>query len=134
MMVKLPGPIIGVTGIKYLSSRVRRWPKKYGEKEAARYLGQIIRMQEEIGTGGAGFRFMFAAFLQEASEKLQINALNDLSMEMTKVGDKWREFAVAAGRICKGRQTTETYSQIADFLLEIAEDEKKIYLAIDKLI
>jgi hypothetical protein len=133
-MVKLPGPIIGVTGIKYLSSRIKKWPEKYGEKKAAQYLGQIVRMQEEIGTGGAGFRFLFSAFLQETSEKLQIPALNDLAMEMTNVGDKWREFAVKAGRICKGRQTSETYDELAEFLQTIADEEKKVYLGIEKAI
>jgi hypothetical protein len=133
-MVKVPGPIIGVNGIMYLGSRIKKWPVKYGEKKAGRYLGQVVRMQEEIGTGGAGFRFLFAAFLQEAAEKLQIPKLNDLSMEMTNVGDKWREFAVKAGRICKGRQTSETYGELSDFLKDIAEDEKKVYLEIEKAI
>lgn len=133
-MAKLPGPIIGITGIKYLGSRLKKWPKKYGEKKAGRYLGQIVRMQEEIGTGGAGFRFLFSAFLQEASEILQIPKLNELSLEMTKVGDKWRVFAVKAARICKGRQTTETYEELSELLYEIAEDEKKVYLGIEKAI
>lgn len=133
-MIKLPGPIIGITGIKYLSSRIKKWPDKLGERRAGQYLGQIVRMQEEIGTGGAGFRFLFAAFLQEASEKLGIPALNELSMEMTAVGDQWREFAVKAGRIYKGRQTNETYDEIADFLYTIAENEKKVYKGIEKAI
>lgn len=131
-MVKLPGPIIGITGIKYLSTRVRKWPANYGEKKASRYLGQIVRMQEEIGTGGAGFRFLYAAFLQEAAAKLSNPYLNDASLMMTRVGDKWREFAIMAGRICKGRQTSETYAHLSDFLLEIANDEKQVYLAIEK--
>jgi hypothetical protein len=134
-MVKLPGPIIGVTGMKFLSNRLRRWPEKYGEKEAARFLGQIVRMQEEIGTGGAGFRFLFAAFLQESAEKLQITRLNDLALDMTKIGDKWREFSVISGRICKGRENSnETYDKIADLLFEIAEDEKQLYLEIGRTI
>jgi hypothetical protein len=133
-MLKLPGPIIGITGIKYLGSRIRKWPSKLGERKAGQYLGQIVRMQEEIGTGGAGFRFLFAAFLQEASEKLAIPALNELSMEMTKVGDQWREFAVKAGRIYKGRHSTETYDELSDFLIKIAENEKKVYQGIDKAI
>jgi hypothetical protein len=131
-MIKLPGPIIGVTGMKYLSSKIRKWPSKLGEKEAARYLGQVVRMQEEIGTGGAGFRFLYAAFLQEASERLQNEALNNTSSQMTKVGDKWREFAVMASRICKGRQTTETYAHLSDFLIDISNEEKKVYLAMEK--
>jgi hypothetical protein len=27
-------------------------------------------MQEEVGTGGGGFRFMYAAFLQRADEEI----------------------------------------------------------------
>jgi hypothetical protein len=133
-MIKLPGPIIGITGMKYLGSRIKKWPDKLGERKAGQYLGQIVRMQEEIGTGGAGFRFLFAAFLQEASEKLGIPALNELSGEMTQVGDQWREFAVKAGRIYKGRQTSETYEELSDYLLSIAENEKKVYQGIEKAI
>ena len=55
-------------------------------------------------------------------------------MEMTNVGDKWREFAVKAGRICKGRQTSETYDELAEFLQTIADEEKKVYLGIEKAI
>ena len=131
-MTRLPGPIIGVTGMKYLSKQIRKWPKKLGKRRASQYLGQIVRMQEEIGTGGAGFRFLYAAFLQEASKRLNNPALFEISNEMTAVGDKWRSFAVMAGRICKGRQTDETYDGIADLLNEIADDEKAVYRRIEK--
>ena len=66
---------------------MRKWPVKLGEKQAALNLGQVIRMLEEIGTGGAGFRFIYAAFLQESAEILNKPWLNDLSIEMTAIGD-----------------------------------------------
>lgn len=130
----LKGPIIGFRGIKYLSTRIRKWPQKYGDKKAARYVGNIVRMQEEIGTGGAGFRFLFSAFLQEASVILDNAELKQLSFRMTKVGDMWREFAVAAGRICKGRQSTEDYNTLGDMLLKIALAEKDVYKELDKIV
>ncbi|XQF91807.1 DUF4872 domain-containing protein (plasmid) [Pseudoalteromonas espejiana] len=37
-------------------------------------------MQEEIGTGGAGFRFMYASFLEQAAEICQIPALNQCAV------------------------------------------------------
>ncbi len=131
-MTKLPGPIIGINGIKYLSSRIRKWPSRLGEKRAGQYIGQVVRMQEEIGTGGAGFRFLYAAFLQEAAEKAEMPLLHDASAEMTTVGDMWREFAVKAGRLYKGRQTTESYDEVADYLLNIADKEKSVYRLIEK--
>ena len=59
-----PIPIVGIKGIRYTRRRlVRKWPKTKGVKKANHYLGQIVRMQEEIGTGGGGFRYIYAAFL-----------------------------------------------------------------------
>ncbi len=127
IMTHLPGPIIGVSGIKYLSKRIRKWPKKLGKRQAANYLAQIIRMQEEIGTGGAGFRFIFAAFLQEAAPILNNPEFLEFSKEMTKIGDKWRRFASIAARLCKNRETTETYDSLSNFLYEIALDEQELY-------
>ncbi len=57
------------------------------------YLGQLIRMQEEIGTGGGGFRFIYGAFLQEAAVILKNDELKGLSKEITAIGDLWRDFA-----------------------------------------
>ena len=69
-MLKTPLPVAGVGGIGFLADRLEKWPTKLGERNAALHVGQLIRMQEEIGTGGAGFRFMYAAFLQEAAPLL----------------------------------------------------------------
>jgi hypothetical protein len=133
-MVKLPGPIIGVSGMRYLAKRIKKYPKKYDSRKAARHLGQIVRMQEEIGTGGAGFRFLYAAFLQEAGERLKLPELNEQALKMTAVGDMWREFAVQSGRIVKGRNDKESYDTISQLLLNIADEEEKIYKGLDKIV
>ncbi len=123
-----PMPLIGVSGIKYVSRQIRKWPAKHGIKKANHYLAQIVRMQEEIGTGGGGFRFIYAAFLQEASVILENEKLKDLSQEMTIIGDLWRDFAVNASRVYKNRSTQEdVYNTIADELLEIANREEVFF-------
>ena len=63
----------------------------------------MVRMQEEIGTGGGGFRFIYAAFLQESAVILENEKLKELSQEMTIIGDLWRDFAVNASRVYKNR-------------------------------
>jgi hypothetical protein len=134
MMTKAPGPFVGINGIRLLAKSIRKWPKKYDKKKAARYLGSVIRMQEEIGTGGAGFRFLYAAFLQESAELLNSNELHKLSEQMTIVGDLWREFAVNAARVVKNRpQNGESYESISDNLLHIADLEKEIFNTLYKL-
>jgi hypothetical protein len=128
-MLKIPLPFFGVKGIRLLARKMKRWPKKLGDKNASLYMGQVVRMLEEIGTGGAGFRFMYAAFLQEAALELKQPWLKDLSFEMTEAGDRWREFGMIAGRIFKNRAGQEdSYAAAADILLDIADREEKIFL------
>jgi hypothetical protein len=127
-MLEIPIPLFGVKGIRYLAKRMKRWPKKLGNKKASLYLGQVVRMLEEIGTGGAGFRFIYAAFLQESAKILNQDWLNEVSMEMTQAGDKWREFAIISGRIIKDRAgNEESYEAAANILLDVADREEKIY-------
>jgi len=133
-MLTIPIPLFGVKGIRYLANRMKRWPDKLGQKKASQYLGQVIRMLEEIGTGGAGFRFIYAAFLQESAKILNQDWLIDISKQMTEAGDKWREFAIISGRIIKNRAgEKETYEIAANILLEIAILEEKIFRRLKKI-
>ena len=123
-----PMPIIGVRGIKFVAKQIRKWPEKHGTKKANHYLAQMVRMQEEIGTGGGGFRFIYAAFLQEAAAILENNRLLELSKEMTAIGDLWRDFAVEASRVYKNRSTqVDVYNTLANQLLDIANKEEVFF-------
>jgi hypothetical protein len=127
-MLGIPVPMFGIKGIRFLAKRMRTWPEKYGQKMAVLNLGQVIRMLEEIGTGGAGFRFIYAAFLQESAERLNKPWLNDVSIEMTATGDAWREFAVMAARCFKNRDNANiTYDSLADMLMYIADREEHVF-------
>ncbi|NPD45297.1 BtrH N-terminal domain-containing protein [Lentimicrobium sp. S6] len=133
-MLGIPVPMFGVKGIRFMAKKVRNYPTKLGKRKASQFLGQIVRAQEEIGTGGAGFRFMYAAFLQEAAEILELDWLNDTAEEMTQIGDLWRSFAVATSRIVKDRsQVEDAYNQAADILLVIADREEQVYKDLKKI-
>jgi hypothetical protein len=107
---------------------LERWPAKLGDEKALLYLGQLIRMQEEIGTGGAGFRFIYAAFLQEAADHLDDKRFLDFSARMTAIGDHWRLLAVKAARNCKGRAFAEdSYPAMAKILMDCADQEEELY-------
>jgi hypothetical protein len=127
-MLRVPIRYLGVRAIRYLGDRIADAPARLGERPAALHLGQIIRMQEEIGTGGAGFRFIYAAFLQEAADILGRNELRPLSERMTDIGDRWRDFAVMGSRICKKRASEdENYPALGDILRDCADREKALY-------
>jgi hypothetical protein len=136
-MLRQPGPVpwVGVNGFRYMAKNIPRFPEKYGPRRAALCLGQIIRMMEEIGTGGAGFRFLYAAFLQEAAVITQIDELYLLSERMTAIGDLWREFAIEAARICKNRSAENiNYQSIGQFFGKIGEKEAQFFSDLEKII
>lgn len=130
-----PLPFIGVKAIRFLARSIPKWVKKKGTKVANHYLVQMIRMQEEIGTGGGGFRFMYGAFLQEASIKLNNPKLYELSHEMTYIGDLWRDFAISASRVYKKRgNQNDVYNYLTKQLLHIADLEDSFFKKLRKAI
>ena len=128
MMLRTPLPIIGVRGIRFMSRKIRKLARTHASKEAYNklYIGHMVRMQEEIGTGGGGFRFLYASFLQESAALLHMPALEKASTSLTDVGDEWRRYALYAAKMIKGRMTMD-YDKLADQLLLIAEQEKDVH-------
>ncbi len=130
-MKRTPFPLVGVSGIRFLAGRLRHWQRRLGADRAALHLGHVVRMQEEIGTGGGGFRFLFAAFLQESATVLGDDRLRGEAERITTAGDCWREFAAMAARICKGRAKPEdSYPVAADLLLHCADMEEQVFAAL----
>ncbi len=133
-MLHIPSRRVGIRGINYTANQVRVWRAKHGEKQAGLFLGQIVRMQEEIGTGGGGFRFLYAAFLEQASERLQDDRLMAISEEFTKAGDLWRDSAVQMAGIYKGRITSQKdFEDSASIMNEVADIEKRAFQRLGKL-
>lgn len=127
-MVSVPMPFLGVRGIRSLAKQMQRWPEKLGAERARVWVGSVVRMQEEIGTGGAGFRFMYAAFLQEAAALLDLPDLAEAGRQLTETGDRWREFAVRGAMLCKGQgDEAGAYNELADILRDCADREERIF-------
>lgn len=132
-MLHIPGPIAGVSGIKFTANRIRKWRDKLGERKAGLYLAQLVRMQEEIGTGGGGFRYIYGAFLQQAHAYIPNDNLLKVSEQFTKAGDLWRTAAVQAAGIYKGRLGSQAdYDQMSAYMHEIADIEKQAFTALSK--
>lgn len=130
-----PVPIIGVKAIRMVARNIAKWPKKIGVAKTNHYLGQLIRMQEEIGTGGGGFRFIYAAFLQESAEILKNDELSVLSKEMTEIGDMWRDLAVQIARVYKKRSNQQDiYTTLSKNMLEIADREEAFFKKLKKAV
>jgi hypothetical protein len=127
MMLYAPVPFIGVKGIHYLGRRIERLNTREDLKYVRLFLGHIVRMQEEIGTGGGGFRFMYAAFLQEAGHLIGSTRLEEASRMMTEAGDMWRQFALACARACKSKTADFDVREIAQLVQKCATQEKLVF-------
>ena len=133
-MIGIPVPIAGVNGIRFLGKRIKKWRDQLGLHKAGLYLAQLVRMQEEIGTGGGGFRYIYGAFLQEAFAYHPKEELLAISKIFTQAGDLWRTSAVQAAGIYKGRiGSQEDFNVMGDYLLELAEIEKNAFTALSKI-
>jgi len=126
-MLRTPLPFVGARGIRLLAWQVGRLAD---DAHARLYAGNIVRMQEEIGTGGAGFRFLYSAFLQELGSQTGYAALDPLAAQLVEVGDRWREFALAAARMIRGRDRFDGPA-LAARLRQLADDEKKFFTGLD---
>lgn len=132
-MLSPPVPWFGNKAIFLLSKKIKQYPQKLTPRKAALYLGNIIRMQEEIGTGGGGFRFLYAAFLQEAGQMLKRDDLQRFSEELTAIGDEWRNFAYNAARVMKNRQGVASFDELSDLLRSCGQKEKDFFERLRKI-
>lgn len=128
MMLKTPLPIVGVRGIRYVSKTLLRLGQSSNKDNYGKqFIGHMVRMQEEIGTGGAGFRFLYASFLQEAAGILENTKLNDVSKDFTDAGDEWRRYALYVAKMLKGRMELD-FTTLSDQLIKVSEMEKSAFL------
>ena len=126
IMLDAPLPIIGVRGIRWLAKAIEKLDTGSGAAHSKLFIGQVVRMQEEIGTGGGGFRFIYASFLQEAADLLARPALGELAEQLIDIGDEWREFALATARMIRDRDPLQP-PRLADKLRAIADREQAFF-------
>lgn len=128
LMLQAPGPWIGVSGMNYTAKKIRQWRDQHGPRKAGLYLGQIVRMQEEIGTGGGGFRYIYGAFLEQASEINGNDKLAIASDKFTEIGDLWRNSAIEMAGIYKGKNTEQKdFNRSAGLLEDLSKMEKEAF-------
>jgi Domain of unknown function (DUF4872)/Butirosin biosynthesis protein H, N-terminal len=125
-----PFPLIGVRGMRTLARRIEKLDP--AAENTGHFIGHIVRMQEEIGTGGGGFRFLYAAFLQEAAQILAEPAFDAMAERMLAIGDGWRAFALASARMLRGRDAMEP-RKIGALLRQQAEQEASFFRDLARL-
>ena len=123
---------VGVKGIHTVAKQIEKLANHPSDKYKRLYLGHIVRMQEEIGTSGAGFRYLYAYFLEQAADICQEPKYKQASEHMTEIGDMWRQFAGLCVKQCK-KPTIEGYHTVAEYLRDIANKEQQIWQTLRNL-
>ena len=130
IMLRAPLPLIGVRGVERVARAVERLPAGEQVAQSKLFVGHLVRMQEEIGTGGGGFRYMYASFLEEAADRLARPAFADLAGELVEIGDGWREFALAAARMIRDRDPLDR-PRLAALLRHQGQRERELFTRLD---
>ena len=121
-----PFPYAGVKGMRKLAKSIEKLKNK-DERYIKNYLTHIVRMQEEIGTGGGGFRYLYSAFLKEAKTyNLDVNKLEKASELILLSGDTLREFALKCVESAKNMDRFEP-KEISDILIKASKYEEEAF-------
>jgi hypothetical protein len=74
----------------------KRWTKVFPPKHAAQVLAWLRHWIDLAGTGGGGFRPMYADFLDEAADLLRVPAWRALARDYRALGAEWSALATFA--------------------------------------
>jgi hypothetical protein len=128
-MLKIPMPFLGIKGIRTFGKKIVDWPSFARDTEHLSHeIMKINILLEDQGTGGAGFRFMYASFLQQGAVLLNKPEWTLLSKEMMEIGDGWRDISLFASRIGKNRDLEpDKLKELGMMINERADVEERFF-------
>jgi len=135
-MTRLPIPFLGVKGIRMFAKKLNEWPAIARDiEDLSDRVMKINIFLEDQGTGGGGFRYMYATFLQQAAAIVKDDRLKIMSKEMMEIGDKWRNISYFAAKIGKNRDLgTERIKELSMMIYAQADEEQKFFNELYKLV
>lgn len=135
-MLKLPIPFLGIKGIRLFARKIVDWPKYARDTEHLSHeIMKINIFLEEQGTGGGGFRFIYASFLREAAEKMNYPKLTEMAKKIMGIGDEWRAVSLFAARIGKNRDLgPDKLNILSAKIMERAEEERQFFTELREMI
>ena len=80
------------------------------------------------GTGGGGiFRYMYARFLKEAAAIIEDTRLDDLSTELTHIGDLWEDVAATFTQASEASDPAKFLEAATEPMRSIADREEDLW-------
>jgi len=122
-MLKPPADSMGLPGMRLAVARLPRWNQAENWQWCARFGYQII---ERRGTGGGGFRLMYADFLDQASALLPALIKLDAADRMRQTAALWTALSDQLKTISES-ESPAGFERAAATLADIAEQEQAFY-------
>ena len=129
-MLGIPFPYFGYKGMHYFANDMRHWEKKYTHRQICYRLLWYYRVIERAGTGGSGYRFIYADFLKESASLFGNKVLEESAAKMAVAADLWRQFSLDCRRYL--RKDEVTLNEMANSLDEIGQYEKEAFMMIKR--
>lgn len=134
-MLNLPVPFIGIKGIYKFAEKIKTWPDLTRDIDHLSHeIMKINILLEDQGTGGAGFRYMYATFLKQAANIVNNLSLNEMSERMMKIGDDWRSISYFAAKIGKNRDLgPDRINELSELIKKQGDAEKAYFTDLKKI-
>lgn len=134
-MLNLPIPFIGVKGIYKFADKINTWPSLTRDTEHLSHeIMKINVLLEDQGTGGAGFRYMYATFLKQAAAIVNNPTLDEMSERIMKIGDDWRNISYFAAKMGKNRDLgAEKIKELSELIRKQGDAEKAFFIDLKKV-
>jgi len=81
---------VGVQGMRHWARKIREWPRVLRGVALREGIIYTAIASEDQGTGGASFRLVYAAFLEEVAALCRSQALGDIARRFVEHGQAWR--------------------------------------------
>jgi hypothetical protein len=133
MMTQPMFPFYGILGIKTFARKIGKLQKETNRKAVRSFLSHLFIVQEEQGTGGGGFRYMYAAFLREAYDLFNIPDLLEGSKKMLEIGDMYRDAVLSCAKFIQKKTDEIDLVAISRMYRKCAEEEKKLYKMLGRI-
>jgi len=114
----------GVESIKKLASDIPTWYLADDWKWSARYSYQVIQKR---GTCGAGFRWMYRDFLNEAQQYIGSYNIHEIAREMDEIGKLWYGISNHFKELSELKTPDNSLEKLSSRIDELYKREKNYY-------
>jgi hypothetical protein len=134
-MLAPPIANLGVKGIRKAIRETVKWPQVLDADALRRTCFNVAMfIDRRGGTGGGIFRYMYARFLGEAAPVTGEPRLAGMGTELTVIGDRWEEVAVAFATAAQAENPADLLEAATKPMHDIADLEQDFWERLETVI